>query len=943
MSTIQAQAPLFMTVAPTQPNHAVTKQYVDNVFANIPGSAFVSGALTHENLPGFTGAFTVAAGASETVLSDSGITAGTYTRLNVNASGIAVEGRQLETPDVPGVPWSKVTTGKPNTAAGYGLYGLIGRGGGQAYNPVTSSSVPVNSDHLVTKGFVDNLVASSPVQTLPVGSIIRHMGEVRPDASFLRCNGSLLLKAEYPELHSKVGDRFGADTGFASGKPWTMQSNFNGTAGLDSYPVFTASGQALPTAVAYSYVAATNNKVYVMGGVIDGSITDNVWVANVLADGTLSAWSGAPSLPVQSAWGQVVVARGRIYLIGGLTNATVGYPSYPDYRTWSAPINADGSVGTWRAEANLPVGTHQIKAVVIKNFIYVFGGTSVDGFTYRISRARILPDGTLEAWRAHATMPFGIQYCHVAVWKDKLYLVGGADDAGWSSKVIYCDLDADGSLGVWKKSMVSMPVVNFPSDMLIVKNKMYVIGSMSGALPRIYGATIAADGTLWSFAQKGGNLPADITCTSIVTTHKKLHLLANFVYGANAVTMTYHTNFSGGKRDYTPYYDESVAGLVQDIPGNGQPWVNQVGINLTQSGDLGAWTQVLPTTLPPLQLHTSFVTNGYAYVVGGYTLVGGSSAPNQLIYRSAVSVTGELGSWTTVPSPGGRRYLLSAMAVNKTVFLIGGDVHDDPLNPTLYSAEILDDGTLGAWVALGQTRTRFLGNVVLTKSKLYLLDANFVEGNLSSVADVLPDGRFGNWRAADLNLPLISSRSMVRTSDKVYLIGGTAGVSVTDTITDTHVADILSDGTLSNFYAVSPFATGISEAKVVVTDTTAYLFGGRSSTGELSDEIHKATINPDGSLGAWTSGGTMMHKCASGSMFATSSALYHVGGKAQNGYGDESAIADVYKVPFTGGLSDYSNYYRELNYLTSDKYFGLPDYTRKESEMFNVNYFIKVK
>ncbi|MBJ2227367.1 phage tail protein, partial [Pseudomonas sp. MF7451] len=54
-------------------------------------------------------------------LADSGVKAGTYPKVQVNAKGIVVGAQALTAQDIPGLDWSKITSGKPNTLNGYGI------------------------------------------------------------------------------------------------------------------------------------------------------------------------------------------------------------------------------------------------------------------------------------------------------------------------------------------------------------------------------------------------------------------------------------------------------------------------------------------------------------------------------------------------------------------------------------------------------------------------------------------------------------------------------------------------------------------------------------------------------------------------------------------------------------------------------------------------------
>lgn len=54
-------------------------------------------------------------------LSDSGVTAGSYAKVTVSAKGLVTAGGSLTAADIPNHDWSKITSGKPTTLAGYGI------------------------------------------------------------------------------------------------------------------------------------------------------------------------------------------------------------------------------------------------------------------------------------------------------------------------------------------------------------------------------------------------------------------------------------------------------------------------------------------------------------------------------------------------------------------------------------------------------------------------------------------------------------------------------------------------------------------------------------------------------------------------------------------------------------------------------------------------------
>jgi hypothetical protein len=59
------------------------------------------------------------------ILANSGVAAGNYTKLTVDAKGRVTAGATLVIADIPSLDWSKITTGKPTSLAGYGITDAI--------------------------------------------------------------------------------------------------------------------------------------------------------------------------------------------------------------------------------------------------------------------------------------------------------------------------------------------------------------------------------------------------------------------------------------------------------------------------------------------------------------------------------------------------------------------------------------------------------------------------------------------------------------------------------------------------------------------------------------------------------------------------------------------------------------------------------------------------
>ncbi|MCK7604866.1 tail fiber protein [Geobacillus stearothermophilus] len=63
-------------------------------------------------------------------LANSGVTPGTYPKITVDAKGRVTGGQALSPSDIPNLDWSKITSGKPTTLAGYGITDGVQNAGG---------------------------------------------------------------------------------------------------------------------------------------------------------------------------------------------------------------------------------------------------------------------------------------------------------------------------------------------------------------------------------------------------------------------------------------------------------------------------------------------------------------------------------------------------------------------------------------------------------------------------------------------------------------------------------------------------------------------------------------------------------------------------------------------------------------------------------------------
>lgn len=153
-----------------------------------------------------------------------------------------------------------------------------------------------------------------------------------------------------------------------------------------------------------------NDTVYLLGGARDPLAEDylnTVLIARPGADGRLSRWVESP--PFGSGAGTIaaVTTPGHLHAIGGLGTSAQQKDVVLD-EVWTCEVKADGMLGTWTAGPKLPVALWYHNAAAAGGRVWVWGGlrtpqpdpaTSISAFVFS---APIRADGQLGTWRAEA-------------------------------------------------------------------------------------------------------------------------------------------------------------------------------------------------------------------------------------------------------------------------------------------------------------------------------------------------------------------------------------------------------------------------------------------------------------------------------------------------------------------------------------------------------------
>ncbi len=216
-----------------------------------------------------------------------------------------------------------------------------------------------------------------------------------------------------------------------------------------------------------------NGYLYVMSGCgtwSNGVCANNnnpepVQRATINSDGTLGPFLSLPvSLNIQRQGGSAVVLGNYLYVFGGA--AAIGHPGGGQAQVASierATIETDGSLSPFVIlDQELPDGGLDFGIPVVTGpYLYLIGGTTPTQVGPDF-RAQVFPDGTIGQFAPEESMATPVVMTSVARFGNSVYAFGGDSGtcctAGAMSNVIQQSIvNPDGTLGPWKNLSITLP------------------------------------------------------------------------------------------------------------------------------------------------------------------------------------------------------------------------------------------------------------------------------------------------------------------------------------------------------------------------------------------------------------------------------------------------------------------------------------------------------
>ena len=681
----------------------------------------------------------------------------------------------------------------------------------------------------------------------------------------------------------------GSSSGSSSATVDYAPINSNGT--LGSWTATTS----LPTATFEATSVTYDGYVYEIGGLVSGGYTTTVDYAPINSNGTLGGWTSTTSLPTANDSATSVVYNGYVYEIGGCS------ASCPTTTVDYAPINSNGTLGSWTATTNLPTAAYQATSVAYDGYVYELGGNTGSAATVTVDYAAINSNGTLGSWTATTSLPVGTRNATSVVYNGYVYEIGGCSSTCNIATVDYAAINSNGTLGSWTATS-SLPAATYDATSVAYDGYVYEIGgdASGGYTATVDYAQIKPAGYTSAYTSTTSLPVATYDATSVAYNGYAYEIGGSTNSGAITTVNYAPVNSNGTLGSWTATTSLPVAtdnatsvvynGYVYEIGGSISSSVDYAPVN--SNGTLGSWTAT--TSLPAATYEaTSVVYNGYVYEIGGCNSTGCYSTT---VDYAPINSNGTLGSWSATSSLPVATGEATSVVYNGYVYEIGGDTGS--VTATVDYAPINSNGSLGSWTATTSLPVAIEGAAsVAYNGYVYEIGGDKSGGYISTVdyAPVNSNGTLGSWTATT-SLPATTAYATAVTYDGYICEMGGYDTSTVDYATINNGGP----GTVGSWNSTSSFA---GDADFTSVTYKGYVYGIGGYPGSAQNGVYYAPINSNGTLGSWTATTSLPMGTGGATSVVYNGYVYEIGG--YNGTSDQSTV-DYAPINSNGSLGSWT-------------------------------------
>ncbi|MGB3009112.1 MAG: hypothetical protein WBB33_02035 [Candidatus Saccharimonadales bacterium] len=246
-------------------------------------------------------------------------------------------------------------------------------------------------------------------------------------------------------------------------------------------------------------VPVSNSFAYVIGGCTDGAspTCNTAGPTNVIQtfqlynndSGAPAGFSNANSYTTNQSriGGSSTVLNGYLFMIAGCTGTTDCTSAINTVS--SAPLDANGSIGTWTDQTPLPDVRGWGKLLAAGNTLYYIGGQNSAGTNQTTVYYATPSGGGISSWSTATNgLPNARSRFGAAVWNNRLYVVGGQGTGTGCTPSNVCNtvyvspqLNSGGNINsAWSTGSSSFEVARSGVAAVAYANNLYVFGGYDG-------------------------------------------------------------------------------------------------------------------------------------------------------------------------------------------------------------------------------------------------------------------------------------------------------------------------------------------------------------------------------------------------------------------------------------------------------------------------------
>jgi hypothetical protein len=205
--------------------------------------------------------------------------------------------------------------------------------------------------------------------------------------------------------------------------------------------------------IAFTRVVGADTYLYVVGGTAGWDVMfSDIQRAKLEADGSLSAFETAGTMPEGRAGHAFLVAGNTLTVFGGIIGKSK--PSGLAKSSYQATFATDGTLGSFSPGQDLPDAMMHGAHAMLGEYVYVFGGRGAKGSMTTVAVAKVNADGTVGAFSRLA--PLAVDRSHMGYYQfnDWIYLFGGItgspeDSPPARTDIVRAQMLPGGQIGPW--------------------------------------------------------------------------------------------------------------------------------------------------------------------------------------------------------------------------------------------------------------------------------------------------------------------------------------------------------------------------------------------------------------------------------------------------------------------------------------------------------------